>query len=273
MVYLLLRIGAMALLLSISGCTPIAVSVVDTWPDDFPQKNVLTELVGKHESEVLQKLGHPTYFVKRNDLFYFVYENLEDGTYIDMFFLVPVWGGSDNKLSCVLLKFDQHKLLQSYEVASASAATNRNNKMMSSPGYYEPITCQKLFRIIKDQVFYIDKCAYERIGYNLSAHEMYMQYERLAPNDLSRLKYLCGAADQGHPNAQIEVGRHFSEGVEGVPHDLRRAYVWYSLAMWCFPDDSHLQLTKQKMTGHDITEAERMLDNWEPGHCEAELGL
>lgn len=42
--------------------------------------------------------------------------------------------------------------------------------------------------------------------------KQYRQYLSRAPEDTTGLPYLCNAADGGHSNAQIEVGRHYAQG-------------------------------------------------------------
>jgi tetratricopeptide (TPR) repeat protein len=103
-----------------------------------------------------------------------------------------------------------------------------------------------------------------------AVEETYRQYVSRAPNDLTRLPYLCRAADAGHPNAQMEVGRHFAQGNYGIQKDVKRAYVWYSLAD-SGGSDMHLQLLLREMTSEQITEAKRMLADWKPGQCEHDL--
>ena len=103
------------------------------------------------------------------------------------------------------------------------------------------------------------------------AEQQYRRYVALSPNDPTRLPYLCRAADGGHPNAQIEVGRHFAQGIGGLTPDLRRAYVWYSLANRSFPDLVQLQSVIKQMSPEQIAEAEQMLVSWKPGQCAREL--
>lgn len=107
-------------------------------------------------------------------------------------------------------------------------------------------------------------------GSDLNTSQQYKLYLSYSPNDPTRLCYLCLAADNEHPNAQIEVGRHISQGIYGIHTDLRRAYVWYSLAARG-GIDTHIRLIRHKMTNKQITEAEQMLVDWEPGQCERDL--
>jgi len=102
------------------------------------------------------------------------------------------------------------------------------------------------------------------------AQLLYQQYLSRSPDDSSGITFLCRAADQGHPNAQIEVGRHFAQGNYGLQKDLKRAYVWYSLASSCVLS-MHLRLLSQKMTSEQIAEAKIMLKDWKPGQCEHDL--
>jgi TPR repeat protein len=100
--------------------------------------------------------------------------------------------------------------------------------------------------------------------------KQYRQYLSRAPEDTTGLPYLCNAAYGGHSNAQIEVGRHYAQGIDGFPSDLRRAFVWYSLANM-LGSDMHLQLVTQKMTPDEIVEAKKLLADWKPGQCERDL--
>jgi len=89
-----------------------------------------------------------------------------------------------------------------------------------------------------------------------------------------RFVWLCRAADQGYAAAQLELGRLYWKGLKGVKQDSRWAYAWYSLAaqggykdweVWELPS-----LTSQ-MTPRQLSQAQQMLAEWEPGQCEREL--
>jgi hypothetical protein len=104
--------------------------------------------------------------------------------------------------------------------------------------------------------------------------QLQLYYAEGRPN--ARLKWLCRAADQGYVTAQVEIGRLYWKGLDGLKQDLRRAYVWYSLAAqggykdW---DVWELRSLKSRMTADQTIEATDMLDAWEPGQCERDLIL
>ena len=240
------------------GC---AISDPDEWPGDFVQRNALPQLIGKHESEVLKELGAPTYFVSRESGVSYLFQDIDEDTVI-LVFLLPLGQRKGAEVNCVLLNFDQKRILREYKIHSVGGATG------ASGGRHD---CQTLLGIDGDDLFHIDACVYERIGRNLRVQEDYQRYLACEVNDPARLAYLCRAADQGHPNAQVEVGRYFAMGVDGVRQDYVRAYVWYSLAAsGCF-GDGHLHLIMKTMTSKQIADGKRMLTSWQAGQCEGGL--
>lgn len=240
----LVRVWIVLIIVLLQGCYPI--SDPDLWPRDFVQKDTLPTLVGKHEEKVLEKLGFPTYVVKRGDTFSYLYQDYDVDRRMWMLLYIPIITAWEKGIeaSCVLLNFGGDGVLQQYEIRVGGAATSDSN-------------CTDLFGL--DDSEFLDPRLHVSIGGDYGIEEQYQWYTVRPPNDPTRIPYLCRAADGGHPNAQIEVGRHFAQGVDGVPQDLRRAYVWYSLAKGGFSDVVQLQLIMKKMTLEQIEEAEQML--------------
>ena len=240
------------------GC---AISDPDEWPRDFVQRSALPKLIGKHENEVLKELGAPTYFVKRQGAVSYLYQDLDEDTVLFVL-LLPLGQKKGAEVSCVLLDFDEKRILREYKIDTAGGVTGV---------YGGRHDCQTLFGIDDDDLLHINACVYQRIGRNLRVQEDYQLYLAHDVEDPVRLAYLCRAADHGHPNAQIEVGRHFATGIDGTQQDFVRAYVWYSLAAsGCF-GNNHVHLITQKMTPEQIAAGQRMLTNWKPGLCEQDL--
>lgn len=51
------------------------------------------------------------------------------------------------------------------------------------------------------------------------------------PQDLREaMRWYRKAAEQGHPTAQLNLGALYENGEGGIPHDVVRAHMWYSLA-------------------------------------------
>ena len=76
---------------------------------------------------------------------------------------------------------------------------------------------------------------------------------------------LVKAAEQGHANAQYDLGLMYSEG-NGVPQDNVEAYKWFTLAA-----GNGVLMAKQfrkditpKMTPAQIAEAQRLAREWKP---------
>ena len=87
-------------------------------------------------------------------------------------------------------------------------------------------------------------------------------------------KWMCLAANQGHAKAQHELGIVYWRGVEPFEQDTVRAYMWYSLAAsnGYGYSAAHNDLVAAQMTAEQIAEAERLVEEWEPGECEPEHG-
>lgn len=91
--------------------------------------------------------------------------------------------------------------------------------------------------------------------------------------DISSLKWLCRAADQGMSRAQIELAEQYEHATRMIHQDLAQSYIWYSLAARGGVEDSRSKLEKltNNMTLEQIEEAEKKLAAWTPGQCEQAL--
>lgn len=87
----------------------------------------------------------------------------------------------------------------------------------------------------------------------------------LTPDDAESRMWACLAANQGHRYAQARMGTNSS--------DLRETYMWYSLAASNGQPTARewKEETAKKLTPAQITEAARMVAEWQPGQCEAEV--
>jgi len=100
-------------------------------------------------------------------------------------------------------------------------------------------------------------------------------YRHLRETDQNQaLHWLCKAADNGHFKAQLELGKWYWRGPDGVARDKVKAHVWYSLAArqsagtW---DLWELRAVTNQMTSEQQAEAQRALDAFQPGQCEQDL--
>ena len=81
----------------------------------------------------------------------------------------------------------------------------------------------------------------------------------------------CVAAHYGHAKARYAVGNYYRYGRGPISPDLIRAYLWYSLAG---DVENAIRFKNQEasaMTAEQITEAERLLVEWQPNPAECEL--
>ena len=254
----------LSVLMLLHGC--YMISDPDIWPRDFVQKNILPEMIGKTEAEVLEAFGPPKYVLIESKTNSYVYEKVEDDRAIMMIGYVPFpLIGKGHERSCVLLVFNHDGILEEFKTDSIGAASG------------DPHCCVEVLHIWNFHTK-LNWCLYESIGHNenvmaIDVVKEYEWYELQKSKGPSLLQRLCSAADHGHPNAQGEVGRYHLQALNGMPKDLTRAYVWYSLAAGsgCFTFSSELDEIKQGLTLEQISQAEEQLKNWRPGLCEHEL--
>jgi TPR repeat protein len=80
-------------------------------------------------------------------------------------------------------------------------------------------------------------------------------------------KWYRKAADQGHANAQYNLGVMYSTG-QGVPQDYVEAHKWFNLAASRLTDSERdtavkkRALMESKMTQSQIAEAQKLAREW-----------
>jgi TPR repeat protein len=89
------------------------------------------------------------------------------------------------------------------------------------------------------------------------------------------LNWFCLAANQGHPDAQFQLGRLYKSGEDPVTQDRVQAFKWYTLAAGngqrlAAMDKSALV---RDMTPEQIAEAERLVARWEPDLCQRQFTI
>jgi TPR repeat protein len=265
------------------------------WPSDFVQKDTLPELVGKHEDEVLEKLGPPTYVLRTKDSISYLYEKLEEDTFIGVILYIPVvFSRHATEISCVLLNFDKYGALRGYEIESSGAARGG--------GYWSADDCTDHFSLSRGEaVNWLETAEGQQWAENVDIEVLFQYYaktqlseEQLSEEQLSeaqlsevqlqlyydpnvpkRLSWLCRAADHGHPEARYRLGLLYENGSENLPQNRVKAQYWYLLAAksqhhW---GAVNAQRLAEGSTPAELAEVERLIEAWQPGQCEADLAL
>ncbi len=237
--------------LSVSGC----VYVPPVWDigDAIYEVDQIEEGTTTRE-EVLDLLGEPDTEQEENKVY--VYEGYTSAGHIiygSGTAVGPTGGGFiDEKAWLIWIKFDENDVVR--KVSAYRGATPENF----------------LSRV------YAEARAEERREYEPRAlegdAESQYQLGLLAERNESRWKWFCLAANQGHPKAQYELGNYYRWGTEPISKDLTTTYVWFSIAgshglSWAHgPRDD----VAKEMTPSQITEAERLVAEWEPNPAECE---
>ncbi len=78
-------------------------------------------------------------------------------------------------------------------------------------------------------------------------------------------KWYRRAAEQGYASAQTNLGLMYSNG-QGVPHDYVQAHMWFNLAasQWYKSAAADREKVEAEMTPAQIAEAERLAGEWKP---------
>jgi hypothetical protein len=104
--------------------------------------------------------------------------------------------------------------------------------------------------------------------------EIYLDMYWEDPGDTNALRWLCRAADKENTKAQYRLGLLYEMGIEDVPKDPVRAYMWYRLAAsrgdYIMASEQAKRLHEQQTT-EQVTRAEYLIQEWKPGQCEQEL--
>ena len=195
---------------------------------------------------------------------------------------------SREKPVCIelILNFNQNNILVGYEeIPWVNNIDQNNERLMISRLAIEGD--KPAMHIIELSKSYTDYPEYEKYllthldnGDNVPNTAWILFLHRgKEPEDID---LLCKAADGGIIKAQNYLGRFYSSG-EGVPQDLRKAYMWYKLAATdprindeyhnSVREDSNIDLIflKKSMSAEELIEAEDLYINWEPGKCQTDL--
>lgn len=100
-----------------------------------------------------------------------------------------------------------------------------------------------------------------------------LKYYWNSPKGPNNTIWLCRAADQDHPIAQRRVGFLYSQGEEGLPKDLIKAYIWFRLADLNRSGEAgnDMKNIEVKFSEEQYNMAQKMFKNWEPGNCEQDI--
>lgn len=82
-------------------------------------------------------------------------------------------------------------------------------------------------------------------------------------------KWFCLAANQGHSNAQFQLGNMHRWGHEPLKLDVVQAYLWFTLAASggvAYAGNDRAEISKEMSTAQ-VAHAEKLVKEWKPGSC------
>ncbi|TNF98965.1 MAG: sel1 repeat family protein [Gammaproteobacteria bacterium] len=101
-----------------------------------------------------------------------------------------------------------------------------------------------------------------------------LDQDKCIDRGLGPLQFLCHSADSGDTNAQYKLGLYFDYGIEGLPKDPMRAYVWYEIAATHGdhkPSASRVLQLHNVLTREQTMQAKQLVEDWKPGWCEMDI--
>lgn len=220
--------------LLISGCYRIATLPTGT-PDKFNETvEALDAMRGWTSKEVVTSVGQPMWVIRKHSITYYLYAWGSRNWVLGGIGIVPLPYPplyDINRWHCVLMEFTEEAIFQSYEVKTVDVSSEIRN-------------CRDAFKIESNQ-----------------------RLSRLKKYDGASLKWLCRAAEEGHPRAQYRVAYLYENGEAGVAKDTIRAYVWYRKS----GNQLAYQRVLRDLTGDDQVSAEILRETWSSGQCERDF--
>jgi hypothetical protein len=222
----------------LTGCWGITLES-DTPTEYIETKKTIESFYGSTQEDIIRELGEPEWIEKRGGSTYFIYQwKRSDKGIVFVILPIPVGGGRLNaNLYCLLLEFDEGNHLINHE--SVRGSDDNVHLWMEQEWEVDCI----------DIISAATRGLTQEIG------------------------IYCPNADLGQADAQMRIGDIFYLGRLNVEINLSHAYVWYSLAIenGGIVASGRLNEVEKKMSSEQLTEAKRLLRDWEPGHCENDL--
>jgi TPR repeat protein len=100
---------------------------------------------------------------------------------------------------------------------------------------------------------------------------MYLDGDGVPENDAEAVRWYRLAADQGHADAQYNLGVRYANG-QGVPQDDVQAHMWLNLvASRSTGEDRESAVSardrvRARMTAEQVADAQRLAREWDAAH-------
>ena len=272
------------------GCVYLPIPGPET--QNVPDITELESLVGKPIHEVVELTGTPVEIVfEENRQHHFYIETQEFGLLIIGGPGYAVGGTLNEIYHCYRFTYDKYNRLQSVAVGSTGlrlysddtdcrkafltstqviAFEKEEGKLIGTLKQEEKKQIRALEKRVKEQIPRLDP---------MKAKINWQLYKDGSERSEKELRWLCQAADQGHPLARNEVGtiHYFGSlvylGKPGIDSDHTLAYVWFLLADISGHESSYHLLNQNNLTYEQFEKAIDIVANWKPGQCEKDLGL
>ena len=269
------------------GCVPIPipypskpVSNIDSQSLNFPSINrEEIDLLAEQDADrkkIINILGRPIQYRTDNMSYNVCYRKGGLGVLL-VVPMVPYGGGinvAGGDITCyeLMLVFDEENNLK--QIVDKQEALEFDE-------YMEDLNLKKL-GLLGDpiaQSLWLESKSYllQRLDENpteVDAKELMQLYWRMHLTDIQEaLRWLCRAVDHGSNEASYQLGVSYRYGIDGLPVDRARAYLWYSLAAQGGYNRAKIQRQEliSEMSVDQLESGKGLLDSWQPSQCEREV--
>jgi hypothetical protein len=227
----------------LAGCWGISFKA-DTPSEYGEKKEKANSLYGSTKEDIIRVFGKPGMVEHRGTTTYFIYEWKRSDKDIVFFVLpIPIGGGrAAIHWYCLLLEFDDDNHLINHQTAYDSDDDPPPWGRIGNPMDIKKRNCLDIFELPTKQL-------------------------------IKEIGAYCPNAELGHADAQKHIADIFYFGLFNVEKDPVRAYVWYKLASTNGDIEASSSINKmaKEMSVVQLYEAQQLLVQWEPGHCESDL--
>jgi hypothetical protein len=239
----------------LTGCgvvTPIKHATPDEY---YERKSTIESIYPSTKEDVIRQLEEPEWIKKKGGYTYFIYQS-ESTEYGVGIMLLPIIPYRDTDVFCLFLEFDEANHL----VMHISKGPLDGDVYDDCINYFNPLNPDQYARHLW------------RGADKGDAEKQFKLYWQL-PTGPENTRWVCRAADQGHPAAQSRLGFLYSYGSEGLPKDTAKALMWYQLSASNGSQDASSEITRiqQTLTADQYTRSQELLRDWQPGLCELDI--
>lgn len=261
----------------LTGCWTLHIK--DETPETLGNIDLLQSFIGQKSESVVRELGVPDELLSDGDKQFMVYSAKSSDTGFLVIMWLPVWAmrDSDNVLHCLRIELDSDNLVKEYQIKSKV-----RKRIIVSTDIHFYSNCQQVFWMWegnwKEPIKLQKATEFPSTWVELDTDFQLAQFKEIRRQDTNRaFGWLCKSADSGNQEARVILAEIYHGGHPWIKTGIverndKLAYVWYALS-GTFDKELLQSFADIFLTSEQQLEAKTMLEDWQPGNCERDLGL